>query len=45
MSVTSTRGKMEVLQKHYQLLSKMSVNSVFEANWKEFGDRVKARPH
>ena len=26
MSITSTRGKLEVLQKHYQLLSKMSVD-------------------
>ena len=25
MSITSTRGKLEGLQKHYQLLSKMSV--------------------
>ena len=35
MSITSTRGKLEVLQKHYQLLSKMSVDSEFDANWKE----------
>ena len=37
MSITrvSTRGKLEVLQKHYQLLSKMSVDSVFDADWKE----------
>ena len=34
MSITSTRGKLEVLQKHYQLLSKMSVDSEFDANWK-----------
>ena len=24
-----------MLQKHYQLLSKMSVDSVFDADWKE----------
>ena len=35
LSLTSTIGKLEVLQKHYQLLSKMSVDSVFDANWKE----------
>ena len=35
LSLTSTRGKLEVLQRHYQLLSKMSVDSVFDANWKE----------
>ena len=26
---------LEVLQRHYQLLSKMSVDSVFDADWKE----------
>ena len=30
LSLTSTRGKLEVLQMHYQLLSKMSVDSVFD---------------
>ena len=35
MSIMGTRGKLEVLQKHYQLLSKMSVDSEFDANWKE----------
>ena len=35
MSITCTRGKLEVLQKHYQLLSKTNVDSVFDANWKE----------
>ena len=35
MSITSTRGKLEVLQKHYQLLSKMSVDSKFDVDWKE----------
>ena len=35
MSITSARDKLEVLQKHYQLLSKMSVDSEFDADWKE----------
>ena len=35
LSLMSTRGKLEVLQRHYQILSKMSVNSVFDADWKE----------
>ena len=36
LSLTSTRGKLEVLQRHYQLFSKMSVpHSVFVAHWKE----------
>ena len=35
LSLTSIRGKLEVLQRHYQLLSKMSVDSVFDADWKE----------
>ena len=31
-----------ILQRHYQLLSKMSVDSVFDADWKEeVGDNVK----
>ena len=31
-----------MLQRHYQLLSKMSVDSVFDADWKEeVGDNVK----
>ena len=38
MSITSARGELVV---HYQLLSKMSVDSVFDANWKEeVEDRV-----
>ena len=40
MSITSTRRKLEVLQKHYQLLSKMSVDSEFDANWKEEVEEV-----
>ena len=37
LSLTSIRGKLEELQslRHYQLLSKMSVDSVFDADWKE----------
>ena len=35
LSLTSTRGKLQVLQRHYQHLSKMSVDSVFDADWKE----------
>ena len=35
VSVTSTRGKLEVLQKHYHHLGKISVDSDFDANWKE----------
>ena len=35
LSLKSTRGKLEVLQRHYQLLSRMSVDSVFDADWKE----------
>ena len=34
VSVTSTRGKLEA-QKHYQHLGKISVDSDFDANWKE----------
>ena len=31
-----------MLQRHYQLLSKMSVDSVFDADWKEgVGNNVK----
>ena len=35
LSLTSTRGKLQVLQRHHQPLSKMSVDSVFDADWKE----------
>ena len=40
LSLTSTRGKLEVQQRHYQFLSKMSVDSVFDADWKEVEDNV-----
>ena len=32
---STTRGKLEDLQRHYQLLSTMSVDGVFDADWKE----------
>ena len=35
VSVTSTRGKLEVLQRHYQQLGKLSLESNFDAEWKE----------
>ena len=35
VSVTSTRGKLEVLQRHYQQLGKLSLDSNFDAEWKE----------
>ena len=41
MSITSTRGKLELLQKYYQHLGNMNVDSVFDADWKEeVQDRV-----
>ena len=35
MSVTSTKGKLEVLQKHYQHLGRVSVDSDLDDDWKE----------
>ena len=35
MSVTSTRGTLEVLQRHYQQLGKLNLDSNFDAEWKE----------
>ena len=35
VSVTSTRGKLEVLQRHYEQLGKPSLDSNFDAEWKE----------
>ena len=35
MSVTSTRGKLEVLQRHYQQLGRLSLDSNIDAEWKE----------
>ena len=34
VSVTSTRGKLEVLQRHYQQLGKCNLVSNFDAEWK-----------
>ena len=35
VSVTSTKGKLEVLQKHYQHLGRVSVDSGIDDDWKE----------
>ena len=35
VSVTSTRSKLEVLQRYYQQLGKLSLDSNFDAEWKE----------
>ena len=35
VSLTSTRGMLEVLQRHYQQLGKLSLDSNFDAEWKE----------
>ena len=35
VSVTSTGGKLKVLQRHYQHLGKISVDSDLEATWRE----------
>ena len=35
VSVTSTKGKLEVLQKHYQQLGRVSVDSDFDEDWIE----------
>ena len=35
VSVTSTKGKLEVLQKHYKHLGRVSVDSDFDDDWKE----------
>ena len=34
VSVTSTKGKLEVLQKHYEPLGRVSVDSDFHDDWK-----------
>ena len=36
MSISSVRGKLEILQKHYQILGKKSVDNDFDDEWKEF---------
>ena len=35
VSAMSARGKLEVLQKHYHHLGRISVDSDFDANWKD----------
>ena len=35
MSVTSTKGKLDVLMKHYQGLGTCSVGTAFDDSWKE----------
>ena len=35
VSVSSTRGKLQVLQKHYEALGRMSEDSDFGGEWKE----------
>ena len=35
VSVTSTRGKLEVLQRHYQQLGKLSLDTNFDAEWRK----------
>ena len=41
ISVTSTRGKLQILQSHYERLGKVSEGSDFDNDWKEeVEDRV-----
>ena len=35
VSVTSTKGKLKVLQSHYQRLGSCSVDDAFDGNWKQ----------
>ena len=43
MSVTSTKGKLEVLHKHYEHLVRVSVDSDFDDDWKgEVESKVEA---
>ena len=35
VSVTSTKGKLKVLQSHYQHLGSCSVDDAFDGNWKQ----------
>ena len=35
VSVTSTKGKLKVLQSHYQCLGSCSVDDAFDDNWKQ----------
>ena len=38
-SVTSAKGKLEVFQKHYEHLGRVSVDRNFDSNWKEVVER------
>ena len=43
VSVTSTKGKLEVLQKHYEHLGRVSIDSDFDNDWKmEVESKVEA---
>ena len=43
VSVTSTKGKLEVLQKHYEHLGRVSIDSDFDDHWKgEVESKVEA---
>ena len=39
VSVTSTKGKLEVLKRHYQQLGTCSVDTAFDDSWKEEVDK------
>ena len=39
VSVTSTKGKLEAFQKHYEHLGRVSMDSDFYSNWKELVER------
>ena len=39
VSVTSTKGKLEAFQKHYEHLGRVSIDSDFDSNWKELVER------
>ena len=41
--VKNTRGKLEVLQRHYQQLGKLSLDSNFDAEWKEEVESIVSR--
>ena len=40
VSVTSTKGKLEVLQKHYEHLGRVSIDNDFYDDWKQEDDGV-----
>ena len=39
VSVSSTQGKLEAFQKHYEHLGRVSIDSDFDSNWKELVER------